>query len=49
LELCKKNPPGSPLPIAEMSELLEKELAIAGAAARGEFSPAAGQGDHVPK
>jgi len=46
LDLCKKNPPGSPLPLEAMSELLTKELAIAGAAARGEYEPKAGQGDH---
>ncbi|CAM9150562.1 unnamed protein product [Choristocarpus tenellus] len=46
LDLCKKNPKGSPLPLEEMSALLEKELVIAGAAARGEYSYAPGQGDH---
>lgn len=46
LDLCKKNPPGSDLPIEEMSALLEKELVIAGAAARGEYEYAPGQGDH---
>lgn len=46
LELCKKNPPGSDLPLAEMTALLEKELIIAGAAARGEYDFAPGQGDH---
>lgn len=46
LELCKKNPPGSDLPLEEMSALLEKELIIAGAAARGEYDFAPGQGDH---
>jgi hypothetical protein len=29
LELCKKNPPGSPLPIKEMQALLVEELKIA--------------------
>ncbi|CAM9215665.1 unnamed protein product [Discosporangium mesarthrocarpum] len=46
LELCKKNPAGSPLPLDEMSALLEKELVIAGAAARGEYKYSPGQGDH---
>jgi len=46
LELCKKYPAGSPLPLAEMSALLEEELKIAGAAARGQFNPKPGQGDH---
>ena len=46
LELCKKNPPGSDLPLAEMTALLEKELVIAGEAARGEYDYASGQGDH---
>lgn len=46
LDLCKKNPKGSDLPLAEMSALLEKELVIAGAAARGEYAYGAGQGDH---
>lgn len=46
LDLCKKNPKGSDLPLAEMSALLEKELVIAGAAARGEYKYEAGQGDH---
>ena len=49
LELCRKNPPGSPLPIAEMSALLARELEIAGAAARGEHRWKAGEGDHTPK
>jgi hypothetical protein len=49
LELCTKNAPGSPLPLDEMQALLVEELKIAGAAARGEFTPKAGQGDHVPK
>ena len=48
LDLCKNNPPGSPLPIAEMTALLQKELVIAGAAAAGKFVPQPGQGDHVP-
>ena len=43
LELCKKNPPGSPLPLEEMQALLVEELKIAGAAARGDFTPKAGQ------
>lgn len=46
LDLCKKNPKGSDLPLEEMSALLEKELVIAGAAARGEYEYEAGQGDH---
>jgi fructose-bisphosphate aldolase class I len=46
LELCKKYPKGSPLPLEEMSELLTMELAIAGAAARGEYDASPGQGDH---
>ncbi|CAM9382911.1 unnamed protein product [Pylaiella littoralis] len=46
LDLCKKNPKGSDLPLAEMSALLEKELVIAGSAARGEYEYEAGQGDH---
>jgi hypothetical protein len=34
----------------EKSDLLmQQELAIAGAAARGEYTPAAGQGDHKKK
>mmetsp|Transcript_30748 Transcript_30748/g.73048 ORF Transcript_30748/g.73048 Transcript_30748/m.73048 type:complete len:418 (-) Transcript_30748:198-1451(-) len=47
LDICKKNPPGSALPIEEMTALLQTELVIAGAAARGEFTPAPGQGDHL--
>ncbi|CAM9361495.1 unnamed protein product [Chrysoparadoxa australica] len=39
LELCKKNKKGSDLPLEEMSALLEEELVIAGAAARGEYEP----------
>ncbi|CAE7518036.1 FBPA [Symbiodinium natans] len=45
LELCKGK--GS-LQLEEMEELYLKELAIASAAAKGEHSPAAGDGDHTP-
>jgi len=48
LELCKKNPKGSPLPLEEMQAMLVEELKIAGSAARGEFTPKPGQGDHNP-
>ncbi|CAM9743157.1 unnamed protein product [Sphacelaria rigidula] len=46
LDLCKKQKKGSDLPLEEMSALLEKELVIAGAAARGEYEYKKGQGDH---
>lgn len=46
LDLCKKQKKGSDLPLEEMSALLEKELVIAGAAARGEYEYRKGQGDH---
>ena len=48
LDICRSNPVGSPLPIEEMTALLQKELVIAGAAASGTYVPQKGQGDHVP-
>jgi len=46
-ELCRDN--GGKMPLTEMGALYKQELAIAAAAAKGEHSPAPGEGAHKGK